>query len=208
MALPIGLKPRAHAEWGLYKNLQCMGPHEILPPGEEPNRTKLKKDIEEYQEKVLWSEIGDRSSVCGRDGMEKSDLKYYCCSATKIRTATLVGDSKAPKCVCTRRFDCRTLSLIRASWGQGFTGIQKPTKRSVNNGNSMEKILFHFKFKTESLTLNGTVSRVLRSLRSVKQHTLSKSAQWFSTLAQWPNKVAQCFNETCVVSIVDIVLEH
>jgi len=50
-----------------------MGPHEILPPGEEPNRTKLKKDIEEYQKKVLWSEIGDGSSVCGRDGMEKSD---------------------------------------------------------------------------------------------------------------------------------------
>jgi len=64
----------------------------------------------------------------------------------------------------------------------------------------MEKIAFQFKFQTESLTLNG--------VNKTKQHPLSKSAQWFSTLAQWPNKVAQCFNETCVVSIVDIVLEH
>jgi len=64
----------------------------------------------------------------------------------------------------------------------------------------MEKIVFHFKLKTKSLASNG--------VNKTKQHILSKSAQWFSTLARWLNKVAQCFNETCVVAIVDIVLEH
>jgi len=54
MAFPLSLKPRstrgvgAHAEWGLYKILEYMGLHEILPTGEGKNRTKLRKDIEEY----------------------------------------------------------------------------------------------------------------------------------------------------------------
>jgi len=38
----------AHAEWGLYKILEYMGLHEILPPGSGKNRAKLRKDIEEY----------------------------------------------------------------------------------------------------------------------------------------------------------------
>ena len=40
--------PEAHAEWGLYKILEFMGLHEILPPGAGKNRAKLRKDIEEY----------------------------------------------------------------------------------------------------------------------------------------------------------------
>jgi len=44
----FALSPEAHAEWGLYKILKYMGLHEILPPGVGQNRTKLKKDIEEY----------------------------------------------------------------------------------------------------------------------------------------------------------------
>ena len=42
------LSPEAHAEWGLYKMLEYMGLHEILPPGAIQNRAKLRKDIEEY----------------------------------------------------------------------------------------------------------------------------------------------------------------
>ena len=38
----------AHAEWGLYKILEYMGLHEILPSGAGKNRAKLRKDIEEY----------------------------------------------------------------------------------------------------------------------------------------------------------------
>jgi len=45
---PSALSPEAHAEWGFYKILKYMGLHEILPPGEAKNRTKLRKDIEEY----------------------------------------------------------------------------------------------------------------------------------------------------------------
>jgi len=45
---PIDLSPEAHAEWGLYKILEYMGLHEILPPGASQNRTKLRKDTEEY----------------------------------------------------------------------------------------------------------------------------------------------------------------
>ena len=41
---PSALSPEAHAEWGLYKILEYMGLHEILPK----NRAKLRKDIEEY----------------------------------------------------------------------------------------------------------------------------------------------------------------
>jgi len=45
---PSALSPEAHAEWGLYKILEYMGLHEILPPGEGQNRVRLRKDIEEY----------------------------------------------------------------------------------------------------------------------------------------------------------------
>jgi len=45
---PSALSPEAHAEWGLYKILEYMGLHEILPPGSGKNRAKLRKDIEEH----------------------------------------------------------------------------------------------------------------------------------------------------------------
>jgi len=45
---PSALSPEAHAEWDLYKILEYMGLHEILPPGAGQNRAKLRKDIEEY----------------------------------------------------------------------------------------------------------------------------------------------------------------
>jgi len=45
---PSALSPEAHAEWGLYKILEYMGLHEIMPPGDRRNRTKLHKDIEDY----------------------------------------------------------------------------------------------------------------------------------------------------------------
>jgi len=42
------ISPEAHADWGLYKILEYMGLHEILPPGAGQNRPKLRKDVEEY----------------------------------------------------------------------------------------------------------------------------------------------------------------
>jgi len=45
---PSALSPEAHAECGLYKILEYMGLHGILPPGSGKNRAKLWKDIEEY----------------------------------------------------------------------------------------------------------------------------------------------------------------
>jgi len=45
---PSALSPEAHAEWGLYKILEHMGLHEILPSGSGRNRAKLRSDIEEY----------------------------------------------------------------------------------------------------------------------------------------------------------------
>jgi len=45
---PSALSLEAHAEWGLYKILEYMGLHEILPSGAVQNRAKLRKDIEEY----------------------------------------------------------------------------------------------------------------------------------------------------------------
>jgi hypothetical protein len=45
---PSALSPDTHAEWGLYKIMEYMGLHEILPPGAGQNRAKLRKDIEEY----------------------------------------------------------------------------------------------------------------------------------------------------------------
>jgi len=45
---PSALSPEAHSEWGLYKILEYMGLHEILPPGASQNRAKLRKDIGEY----------------------------------------------------------------------------------------------------------------------------------------------------------------
>jgi len=45
---PSAQSPEAHAEWGLYKILEYMGLHEILPLGSGKNRAKLRKDVEEY----------------------------------------------------------------------------------------------------------------------------------------------------------------
>jgi len=45
---PSALSPEAHAEWGLYKILEYMRLHEILPPESGKNRAILWKDIEEY----------------------------------------------------------------------------------------------------------------------------------------------------------------
>jgi len=45
---PSSLSTEAHAEWGLYKILEYMGLHEILPPGAGQNKAKHRKDIEEY----------------------------------------------------------------------------------------------------------------------------------------------------------------
>jgi len=45
---PSAISPEAHVEWGLYKILEYMGLHEILPLGAGQNRAKLRKDIEEY----------------------------------------------------------------------------------------------------------------------------------------------------------------
>ena len=45
---PSALSPEAHAEWGLYKILEHLGLHEILPSGSGKNRAKLRKDIEKY----------------------------------------------------------------------------------------------------------------------------------------------------------------
>jgi len=45
---PSALSPEAHAEWGLYKILEYIGLHEILPSGSGKNRANLRKDIEEY----------------------------------------------------------------------------------------------------------------------------------------------------------------
>jgi len=45
---PSALSPEAHAEWGLYKILEYMGLHEILPPGAGENRAKIRKDVEQY----------------------------------------------------------------------------------------------------------------------------------------------------------------
>ena len=45
---PSALSAEAHAKWGLYKILEYMGLHEILQPGAGQERTKLRKDIEEY----------------------------------------------------------------------------------------------------------------------------------------------------------------
>jgi len=45
---PSAPSPEVHAEWGLYKILEHMGLHEILPQGSGKNRAKLRKDIEKY----------------------------------------------------------------------------------------------------------------------------------------------------------------
>ena len=45
---PTFVRPEDHAEWGLYKILEHMGLHEILPSGSGKNRAKLRRDIEGY----------------------------------------------------------------------------------------------------------------------------------------------------------------
>ena len=45
---PSALSSEAHVEWNLYKILEYMGLHEILPPGAGQNRNELRKGIEEY----------------------------------------------------------------------------------------------------------------------------------------------------------------
>jgi len=77
---PPALSPEALADWGLYKILEYMGLHVILPPGEGKNRTKLRKDIREYhlaynidyEEKDLETFISRRPDGLAFDKEKKS----------------------------------------------------------------------------------------------------------------------------------------
>jgi len=79
---PSALSPEAYAEWGLYKILEYTGVHVILPPGEGQNRTKLKKDIEEYHlaYNIEWEE-GELETFIARrpDGLAlRQRIKTMC----------------------------------------------------------------------------------------------------------------------------------
>ena len=73
---PSALSPEAHAELGLYKILEYMGLHEILPPGSGKNRAKLRKDIEEYldmEEKLCVFLEYTRAMDTNEDWAEKKE---------------------------------------------------------------------------------------------------------------------------------------
>jgi len=77
---PSALSPEAHAEWGLYKILEYMGLHEILPPGKGKNRTKLRKDIEEYllAYGIVFEETDTDTFISRRpDGLAFDKKKKY-----------------------------------------------------------------------------------------------------------------------------------
>jgi len=84
MAFPLRLKPRnPHAEWGLYKILERMTLHEILSPEEGKNRTKLRKDIEEYHlaNGIDFVETNIDTFISSRpDGLAFDKEKNYVCS--------------------------------------------------------------------------------------------------------------------------------
>ena len=78
---PSALRPEAHAEWGLYKILEYMGLHEILPPGAGQNRAKLRKDIEEYHIAYVidFDETDIDTFIAGRpDGLAFDKEKTLC----------------------------------------------------------------------------------------------------------------------------------
>ena len=74
------LSPEAHAEWGLYKILECMGLHEILPPGSGKNRAKLRKDIEEYPAYAIDFDDTDINTFIARrpDGLALDKEEKLC----------------------------------------------------------------------------------------------------------------------------------
>ena len=77
---PSALSPEAHAGWGLYKILEYMGLHEILPPGKGKNRTKLRKDIEEYllAYDIVFEETDTDTFISRRpDGLAFDKKKKY-----------------------------------------------------------------------------------------------------------------------------------
>ena len=84
MALPLCLTPRStHAEWGLYKILEYMGLHEILPPGAGQNTAKLRKDIEEYHMAydIDFGETDIDTFIARRpDGLAFDQKKIVCVS--------------------------------------------------------------------------------------------------------------------------------
>jgi len=79
---PSALSPEEHAEWELYKILEYMGLLVIPPPDEGQNRTKLKKDMEEYHlaNNTEWEE-GDLETFIARrpDGLASGfDEEFFC----------------------------------------------------------------------------------------------------------------------------------
>jgi len=55
-------------EWGLYKILEYMELHVILPPGQGRNRNKLKKDVKEYHlaYNINFEEADQETSISRR----------------------------------------------------------------------------------------------------------------------------------------------
>jgi len=78
---PSALSTEAQAEWGLYKILEYMGLHVILPPGEGQNKTKLKKRIEKYHLAYnIDFEEGEQETFISRrpDGLAFDKEKKSC----------------------------------------------------------------------------------------------------------------------------------
>jgi len=93
---PSAFSPEAHAQWGLYKILEDMGLHVILPPGEGQNITKLKRDIKEYHlANNIDFEEGDHETFISRrpDGPHLSRRETSGWKATQINFTTGVRGS-------------------------------------------------------------------------------------------------------------------
>jgi len=92
---PWASSPEGHAEWGLYKILEYMGLHVILPPGKGQNRTKLKMDIKEYHLAYnIDFEEGDQETFISsrRDGLAFDKDKKSCVFLEYTRAMDTIED--------------------------------------------------------------------------------------------------------------------
>jgi len=92
---PSALRPEAHAEWGLYKILEYMGLHEILPPGAGQNKAKLRKDIEEYH--IAYGIDFDETDIDAFIARRPDSLEFFLCVLLEYTRAMDTNEDCAEK---------------------------------------------------------------------------------------------------------------
>jgi len=166
------LSPEAHAEWGLYKILEHMELHEILPPGAGQNRAKLRKVIEEYHTAyaIDFDDTDIDTFIARRpDGLAFDQEKKLCVSLEYTRAMDTNEDwAEKKEHEKNDRYSSHLgfINHLSHGWKASQTNFTTGVRGSLHTNQFLTRL--------ESLGVKNTNTREARRNRTV-QKTVSMS---------------------------------